>query len=302
MLYKKAALTTRQIVILTILIISFVIILFLIFRLNLPGQSEQQICHNSVVQRGSSILSLSDTVPLNCRTHYVCISTTSKCEGEESRMPNPDDIITVKSENELYKALADEMARCWWMYGEGEIDYLGEVDFFEAPYCSICSHIIFHKSVQEDIFPEFDADKLNRYLIDHEVEKDLTYASYFYKQKIPKGANLEFRPEEGTRNTNIDLSKQFYVITSRYSEKSTLGWILSGAAITGIVVATGALYISGVGIPAAIAITAGLIVGGIGGYVGASFIEIEGNKVMTPTLIQIEDFNNFECENIKSLS
>ena len=125
---KRAALTTRQIVILTILIISFIIILFLLFRLNLSGQSEQQICHNSVVQRGSSILSLSDTVPLNCRTHYVCISTTSKCEGEESRMPTPDDIITVKSENELYKALADEMATCWWMYGEGEVDYLGEVD------------------------------------------------------------------------------------------------------------------------------------------------------------------------------
>ena len=47
----RAELTTQQIVGLIILIISFVIILYFIFALNLGETTDKEICHNSVALR-----------------------------------------------------------------------------------------------------------------------------------------------------------------------------------------------------------------------------------------------------------
>jgi len=307
MLYnKRGALTTRQIVILIILIVSFIIILFLIFRLSLQEESKKQICHNSVVQRGSALSSLIEVVPLNCETEYICISATSKCE--DSRMRDPK-IITVTTEEEFYKALADEMADCWWMYGEGEIDYLGEIDLIKAPYCSICSSIIFEKSISEKIFngeKSFDVKKLEKYLFITEYNEKMTYAEYFYKQKFSKEQiqgdvfiNAETKEGQVVRSTEIDLSANYYILTALNSKPSTLGWVLVGIA-TGIVVTaitiatfgTGAIIIAGV---------VG-VVAGTGGTVGGLILTIGDNEVIPPMLIHQDDVGGINCENIKSLS
>ena len=46
---KRGELTTQQIIMITIIIISFVVLLYFLFRLN-PGEtSSKQVCYNSVV-------------------------------------------------------------------------------------------------------------------------------------------------------------------------------------------------------------------------------------------------------------
>jgi len=48
---KKAELTTQQIVTIIILIISFAVILFFIFRMNFGEIEKKEICHNSVLAK-----------------------------------------------------------------------------------------------------------------------------------------------------------------------------------------------------------------------------------------------------------
>src|SRR3989344_8574034 len=107
---KIGELTTQQIVMLIILIVSFIVILLFIFFLDLGGQTDSQICHESVVMRGNSILP-TDSVPLKCQTQYFCLSGDKSCEG----MTNPK-IEKVSSREETYHLLAEQMANCWWMY------------------------------------------------------------------------------------------------------------------------------------------------------------------------------------------
>ena len=72
---RKGEISTEQIVLLIILLISFVVILFFIFGLNLGKESETDICHNSVAMRGSAPVA-KDAVPLKCSRSYVCLART----------------------------------------------------------------------------------------------------------------------------------------------------------------------------------------------------------------------------------
>ena len=56
-----------------------------------------------------------DAIPLKCSRIYICISKDGTCE----RMTKPE-VKKVKTEDEIYNILAEEMATCWWMFGEGK--------------------------------------------------------------------------------------------------------------------------------------------------------------------------------------
>ena len=305
MLYnKRGELTTTQIVTLIVLIASFVIILFLLFRLNLGGTTDVQLCHNSIVQRGSAVTA--NIVPLNCKTHYICISANNECE--DSRMPNPDDVVTVKSEDEMYHALAEEMADCWWMYGEGKVDYLGEADVQEELYCSVCSSVIFDKSVLAELgVTNLNQDTFNLYLTSNNISQGKTYAEYFYNQEIPEGTSITIiNPDTNQPYSpfSFDLGKAFYIVTAR-SGKGTLLEITVTAVVGAIAVVAITLAIVGTGGTILIPITAGLVgvgIGGAGGHAIGTFIESEGNKILIPMLIPQENFKNVPCEDVKSLS
>ena len=148
---KKAELTTQQIVGLIILIVSFTIILFFLFRLNLDETSDKEICHNSVVMKGQSVLGGGN---LDCKIAYVCISGGEDCEDF-----NPSKTIDINpneknAKDEIVKAINTEMSDCWWMFGEGKIDYIGDwlnkPGFLETHRCAICSIIKFDKTIQEN--------------------------------------------------------------------------------------------------------------------------------------------------------
>ena len=118
---RKGELTTQQLITIIILIVSFGVLLFFIFRLNLGGDvTNKEICHNSVLMKSKSKIGGS---ALDCRTNYICISGGEKCEGfsatdtVEIDMRGTDD----DRKKRVMKAIADEMADCWWMFGEGKV-------------------------------------------------------------------------------------------------------------------------------------------------------------------------------------
>jgi len=164
---KKGELTTQQIVMLIILITSFAVILFFLFRLNLGEVSNKEICHNSVVLKGKSPVSGN----LDCRTNYLCISSGGKCERI-----NPTQTIEVDltDETQVLKAIADEMVDCWWMFGEGKVNYEGAD--WKGYHCAVCSIVEFDKNIEVDI----SYDDLFEFLEKNKTDESQTYLKYLF--------------------------------------------------------------------------------------------------------------------------
>lgn len=223
---KRGELTTQQLVTIIILIISFVVILFLIFRLNLGEETDKEICHNSVVMKGQSALK---SGALDCRTNYVCISGGGKCENFNPSITvdinmNQDD---KKLKNDIMKAIADEMADCWWMFGEGKVDYVG-LDVKDAIIgdvnCALCSIISFDGEIQKKHIGNYL--DLYTYIKSTNKEGGKSYMYYLYNTN-----NID---DLGLVNANepFGLDNQYAVLT--------------GIADQGFLKKTGNFFFSGI--------------------------------------------------------
>jgi len=155
---KSGELTTQQLVGIIILIASFAVILFLLFRLNLGETSNKEICHNSVVLKSQSKISSGS---LNCKTSYVCIG--GNCEDFISSID-----VSAKTKDEIIEAIQSEIKDCWWMFGEGKIDYVGyswKIDYLVGTNCALCSVIKFGESVEDFEFNGELISSSERYLV-----------------------------------------------------------------------------------------------------------------------------------------
>jgi len=261
---KRGDITTQQIVLLIILIASFAVILFFIFRLNLGETNAQEICHNSVVSRGASVLP-SDSIPLNCQTTYVCITKDGSCE----KMSGTKEIKKVKTKDEVYDTLANEMADCWWMFGEGKINYVGKDLTPEKLYCSICSQIAFDDSLKE-IFPDNQIDQTEFY--DYLAKTNISAGESFldYLLDIKSSEEIKSSLQDSSSDFGkINLENQHYVIMGITSDVSSLGWAIVGA-LSGV---TLIILTGGFGAPIGIAMAGGAIAGGVGGHFFGVMIE-----------------------------
>ncbi len=300
---NKGELTTKHIVLLIIVIVSFAVILFFLLRLDLGKETEKELCHNSVVMRGTSFVP-SDTLPLKCKTNYVCISKDGSCE----KMTTPE-IKKAKTRDEVYKILADDFVDCWWMFGEGKINYVSDT-FFSEVYCSICSQIAFDDSVEE-IFNQnnFSEKELYDYMGNENMPKrQTTYVEYLYEgvkdfSKIHSGPFKE-----------INFDKQYYVVMGITSDINMVGWVFVGAGV--LATATAVAIWAPVTIPILGAISVKAVTGvslvggaalsgGIGGhFVGTVVKGLSGNDFLRPTILEAnaEEFNSLKCHSINTLN
>ncbi len=300
---KKAELTTQQLVTMVILIVSFVVILFLLFRLNLGKETEKELCYNSVVLRAGSVLP-KDSIPLDCHRSYICITKDGSCET----MTKPE-VKKVKTDVEVYQVLADEMAECWWMFGEGKVDYVGKDFFYKDNYCSICSQIVFDDSLRDiSSFSSgtLDKNKFYSYLANENYTVGKTYSEYLFKTN-----NLDLLKQELSKNQStevtfgtIDFSNQYFVVTGITSEVAGKGW----KYVAGGVVTVAGIFIPGVGWTWAGAIVGAIIIsaGEYGALQNPEIIAIpvEGqginNQFMAPTIVEAnsEKFKALNCQEI----
>ena len=203
---KRGEITTQQIVMLIILILSFSVILFLIFRLDLGQITNEEICRNSVILKGKSTLK---TGNLDCRTSYVCISGGGDCEGI-----NPTKTVEVKGdsaeiEKQVMKALAEEMTSCWFIFGEGKVDYVEGI-FRDRNTCAICSILSFDSLTKESIsYSEF-----YEYLTKNKRSDSQTYSQYLYASNNKE--NLEELFPEDYFDKELDFDKEYFILTGRF--------------------------------------------------------------------------------------
>lgn len=199
---RRGELTTNQLVMIIVLIVSFVVILFLIFRLNLGETTDKEICHNSVVliNKATSFVG-----SLDCKTNYLCISGGGDCEGTIS------ETIRVNPENkeEIMKAIAEEMSDCWWQFGEGKMNY-GTSQGTSIKY-AICSIIEFDSHIQEKI-PVITRSEFYDYLEKTKKDNSQSYLKYLYEVSdvwaVPIPSQIKLYPED-----KIRTNERYSIIT-----------------------------------------------------------------------------------------
>jgi hypothetical protein len=293
---KKGEMTTEQIVLLIILIVSFVIILFFLLRLNLGKTTDSETCHNSVATRGAGVLP-KESVPLNCKTQYICITKDGSCDLNNAQ------IEKVKNKEEVYSVLANLMADCWWMFGEGKLNYVGK-DFQSELDCSICNQISLDNSLNS-FFPDNTIDKRDfySYLSRENVSEGKTYLTYL------TGFERAKQIEESLQNSNSDfgkmnLNKQYFLLMGIYSKVGIEKWAAAGAGgfVVGTVVIS-AIATGGAAIPFYIILAAAGAGGGAGAFAGTIFSGGSENYFLSPTLVEAnsETFKAFNCTNINTL-
>ena len=153
---KKGEVTTKMIVWTIILVASFVVILIFIMQLDLRGTTQKEICHNSVVLMSKNPLKLKQT--FDCSTYYVCISGGGDCEkfAYDEKVE-----IDAEDKDEIINAIADEVADCWWMFGEGKLD-IGSFWDFKGVHCPICTTIKFDEKLEEE---KISSSELKAYIL-----------------------------------------------------------------------------------------------------------------------------------------
>lgn len=296
---KKAELTTQQIVSLIILVASFAVILFFIIKINFIDTADKEICRNSVIMRDKSGIE----APLKCKINYLCLTSNGKCD----KMTNPN-IEEVKNKGEVYNILANQIVDCWWMFGEGKINYAGK-EIITGKHCAICSQILFDESLNENIFQEGKIDKNEFY-------------NYFATEKMKNNEKTYFEYFYGTKNKEeiydgdfgyMEIGKFYWIITGVNSEIDFSKWGTGAGIAAGAVLAYFSPVAIGVGAGYAIVKTVGIIktagtigtVGGIGGYFLGSIVEGEsGKNFLFPTIIESnpEMFNVLNCSEMRSMS
>ena len=281
---KRGELTSKQLVTIIILIVSFAIIILFFVMLGLRKTIDTETCRNSVILRGSIPLG-KDTVQLKCKTTDICLSMGGDCDVIRKGLVT----IKVDNENELIKEMVTLLWDCWWMMGEGKVDYASAGLGFQEPYCTICNKVYFDDKIKAEYTEGIPYSKIYDYMQSTKVpERDETFLFSIYRVN-----SLDRIRGEILANHKYDIykqklnpSKEHVTITATVKE----GWAKSLiSAGVGIVVGGGALILAPVSLGTSVVVGGALIggaigmgIGSIGGdatYLAPIYLEFKGDSL-----------------------
>lgn len=222
----------------------------------------------------------------NCRTSIIAAAQSKKlpttkgigrpianlnCPRQEFVLYKKD--IVEKGEinqDKAHKRIADAMAECWYMVGEGKMDPFSDWEDKNKNYCLICKTIKFDKKLER--FISSHADDLNKtYLIEKKGLSDkkattkvkenikkymVTTEKLYVMEHSPKHSDKTYyeylfneEPPEISEEIKENLSYQPFIPGStvfvnmyRYKAKST-AWKVVGIGAT-VVLIVGGLFLS----------------------------------------------------------
>jgi hypothetical protein len=199
---KKGALMWQVIIPLIILLLTGAILFFFLGGLPWKQTVDREACYQSVVQRSYSIAGIQpgQVLPLRCKTEEIIISSTD--------------------EEQIKRDIANAMYDCWWMLGQGKLDFFQE-DYLQSisipeiagggveSSCIICSIIKFDESTKEAVK---EVDLLDYIKSTKVPTKDYTYFDFFTDQAE---VDLATGLEAPTIKTDQDYSIIFMGIRGR---------------------------------------------------------------------------------------
>ncbi len=230
MLNKKASFENLRNLILTLLVLGVLYFVFTNVYTNfLISSGSKEACKNWVNMQSTPVLKEIGTFESSCVT------------SEET-------IKNVKDQSEIYKILANNMYDCWDMYGRGEANFYGDVDWGSSDtYCRICSEIKIDSDLDVNK-RNFEVDEFEKYLSnEHPPGHKESYSEFFLKAE---NAKIDF----GSGTINLDPDKKFYSIfvVNKGSDWSTWG------IINKFVIVPGTIFLGGSQIPGAKKIPQGI--------------------------------------------
>jgi hypothetical protein len=323
---KKAEITSEEIVHWIPFFLSVIILLYFITSFDFSKTIDEHFCHLTVLAQDILPDLFKEGVPVLCTTSKICISRDGSCEMFKGRKVKKISSITA-----LYDYLGEQMADCWWMFGEGKVNYVKQGLTSSTLYCSICSDLVFDNSIYS-LVPGANPPTINKidfykYLESKKISKKQTYSQYLFLKPVSEieamvqekiqidGGDVGF--DKNMYLPKIDLSKKYYVMMGEFNQVSiplSVGaGVLAGAALTTVAI----IFTGGAAVPLVIAsyipgVIAGGIVGGLSGAKEKGVLTMlgtikegdSGQKYVPPTIIEAnsEHINSLKCKSITTTS
>ena len=201
-LAKKAAIDT-VIIPLVLLLIAGIALFALVNRTGnvLNSSSQIEVCRFSVLEKARFIIKGVDLgdVKLKCPIEKVNIldKKDEKAKGERN--------IVVDSQEDVMEAVANEMYDCWYKFGEGKVDFVGNIGkITNTKVCYICSDIMFGERLSSNTKIGGEIMNFEKYLYESEVPlSNESYYNYFL-------GNIKYQDQE-RGEINIRTDKQIAV-------------------------------------------------------------------------------------------
>ena len=285
---KNGEMTSSQLVTIILLIVGFAILIFVFASVGWTEEIDREVCHTSVILRATlpDTFNLKDLTPLKCQTAKFCITdkTFGKGECEEFKAKEKFETIRVskdKTEEEINRFIARELASCWAMMGEGKVQIFTRETTTEKR-CSICSRIAFDKDLKNSL-------KEVKGLWDYLLTREVPNQNISYWKFLTEGVSSEDYDFSEDKFSTDEQAIVFFEV-----DNTKIGnWLGAGAGGTiGIAI--------GVVCPVA-GITIGTISFVTGVIMGEHYGEKVGDKMMERQFHTGWSFGNYKEYALKKL-
>ncbi len=204
---KKADMSMPLFVTLVVLILSFLVLLYFLFAVDFGGKTDKDVCHNSIVIRDKTVGWVGS---VDCRTDYICVSGGGDCSDINS--PSSKIKVDASNKDEIMKTIADEMASCWWQFGEGQKPRYGPDLANDRVHYAICSIMEFDGKVQEK-YPQISYSEFYEYLERTPMDNSQSYLSYLYGVSSMNLLKTEDQIKVNLQTDVISTKDKYSIIT-----------------------------------------------------------------------------------------
>ncbi|MBI2632234.1 hypothetical protein HYW75_04475 [Candidatus Pacearchaeota archaeon] len=185
---KRGEIEVEQTIKFVLPVLAFLIVLGFLAYLGFKEAAQEDICHLTVISRGTSPQAVQAEIPLKCTTKKICLTDgKGKCDESLAGEENLDIIKLPKDSRKAARIIEEtsvaSMYNCWKMMGEGKVDIFGNYLIsrglrpVEGPTCVICSRVAIDKGISQSIINDVN---LHEYMRSNKVPGgDKTYLQSF---------------------------------------------------------------------------------------------------------------------------
>jgi len=244
---KRGEMTSKQLITVIILIVSFGIILFFWSMFNWQGDINRETCHTSVVLRASATFKgweFMNNIPLKCQTDRICFKNSlfsNGCDiyGESVRNVNAG------NKDELLDFITEDIYNWHKTLGEGKINFFETTWFIHDKHCLIDSVYSFDDNTQKAVAKEggITFGEIYRKLDSKKNSDGVSYFKEMYGTDLDSylGNLKSDNPQLIVLNQKINLSNNYALIggiipgTNKLATFTAIGVGVTGGVILAIV-------------------------------------------------------------------
>ncbi len=180
----------------------------------------------------------------NCRDSIAAHSTIAKLTARDmfTDIKCPTNEITIKNNKEAKEIIAEDIHRCWYIWGQGKGQYFEG----EGNFCHICGIYQFGDKGQK-------IDGFVNYLSTQEIKvkypgdtPGISYQDYLQGYTTPNSVKFaDVQPEDITKNDYLNTSQRYATIFMYASGKDAIDLALENGGRASTAVGGGLVFLAG---------------------------------------------------------